>query len=61
VYAHDLTRPDIGFAVAKVFAPGLRHFWRRTAPGRLYDTPVSLGWLDNPIDESGLNPVSMFV
>jgi ribosomal protein S12 methylthiotransferase accessory factor len=61
VYAHDLTRPDVGFAVAKVFAPGLRHFWRRTAPGRLYDTPVALGWLDGPLDESELNPVSMFV
>jgi ribosomal protein S12 methylthiotransferase accessory factor len=44
----DLTRPDIGMPVVKVFAPGLRHFWPRFGPGRLYDVPLSLGWLDRP-------------
>ena len=33
----DHTRPDIGFPVARVVVPGLRHFWARNAPGRLYD------------------------
>jgi ribosomal protein S12 methylthiotransferase accessory factor len=47
----DLTRPDIGMPVVKVFAPGLRHFWPRFGAGRLYDVPVSLGWLDRPGDE----------
>ena len=28
VLAYDLTRPDVGFPVAKVVVPGLRHFWR---------------------------------
>ena len=61
VLVHDLTRPDVGYPVAKVLVPGLRHFWRRLGPGRLYDAPVALGWLDTPIDEPNMNPVSMFV
>ena len=61
VLVHDLSRADTGFHVAKVVVPGLRHFWRRTGPGRLYDVPVALGWIDAPLPESELNPVSMFV
>ena len=57
----DQTRPDIGLPVAKVFVPGLRHFWARFAPGRLYDVPVQLGWLDQPTPESELNPFPMFL
>jgi oxazoline/thiazoline synthase len=40
-----------------VTVPGLRHFYRRFAPGRLYDVPVKLGWLDKPTLENDLNPV----
>ncbi len=54
------TRPDIEIAVARVVVPGLRHFWRRLAPGRLYEVPVKMGWLDKPLTEDELNPVSMF-
>ena len=57
----DQTRPDIGLAVAKVFVPGLRHFWARFAPGRLYDVPVQLGWLPAPLSEDQLNPMPMFL
>jgi bacteriocin biosynthesis cyclodehydratase domain-containing protein len=56
----DQTQPDIGLAVAKVFVPGLRHFWRRLGPGRLYDVPVKLGWLEKPMTEDELNPRSVF-
>lgn len=61
VYALDLTRPDIGLPVVKAIVPGLRHFWARFAPGRLYDVPVSLGWLEEPTAEADLNPVAMFL
>lgn len=54
------SRPDIELSVAKVLTPGLRHFWRRTAPGRLYDVPVRLGWLDQPLAEDEINPVGVF-
>jgi bacteriocin biosynthesis cyclodehydratase domain-containing protein len=53
----DYTRPDIDVPVVRVTVPGLRHFYRRFAPGRLYDVPVKLGWLDKPTLESDLNPV----
>ncbi|MGH3994129.1 MAG: YcaO-like family protein, partial [Pseudonocardiaceae bacterium] len=44
----DQTRPDIGLPVVKVIVPGMRHFWARFAPGRLYDVPVRLGRLAEP-------------
>jgi ribosomal protein S12 methylthiotransferase accessory factor len=53
----DQTRPDIDVPVARVIVPGMRHFYRRFAPGRLYDVPVTLGWLDRPLPESELNPL----
>ncbi|MBJ6763807.1 TOMM precursor leader peptide-binding protein [Myxococcaceae bacterium JPH2] len=57
----DQTRPDIGLSVVKVTVPGLRHFWPRLGPGRLYDVPVRLGWRDAPLDEARLNPVPLFL
>jgi len=56
----DQTRPDIGMPVVKVIVPGLRHFWARYAPGRLYDVPVAMGWLDRPLAEEELNPIPIF-
>ncbi len=57
----DQTRPDIGVSVAKVIVPGLRHFWARYAPGRLYDVPVKMGWMKKPLKEKDLNPLTMFL
>jgi ribosomal protein S12 methylthiotransferase accessory factor len=57
----DQTRADIGLPVVKVFVPGLRHFWARFAPGRLYDVPVRLGWLPQPLSEEQLNPTPMLL
>jgi ribosomal protein S12 methylthiotransferase accessory factor len=55
----DQTRPDIGLPVVKVVVPGLRHFWARFAPGRLYDVPVRLGRLATPKTYDQLNPVPL--
>jgi ribosomal protein S12 methylthiotransferase accessory factor len=52
----DQTRPDVEVPVVRVIVPGLRHFYRRFAPGRLYDVPVTLGLLDRPTPESELTP-----
>ena len=57
----DQTRPDIGLPVVKVVVPGLRHFWARFAPGRLYNVPVQLGWLPQPLGEDQLNPIPHFL
>jgi ribosomal protein S12 methylthiotransferase accessory factor len=59
--AVDKTRPDIGLHVVQVIVPGLRHFWPRFGPGRLYEVPCALGWLPRPLTESELNPVPLFV
>ncbi|HEV3258819.1 MAG TPA: TOMM precursor leader peptide-binding protein [Gemmataceae bacterium] len=57
----DQTRAEIGLPVVKVIVPRLRHFWARFAPGRLYDVPVQLSWLRQPVPEEHLNPVPMFL
>jgi oxazoline/thiazoline synthase len=53
----DQTRPDVGVPVVRVIVPGLRHFYRRFAPGRLYDVPVKLGLRKRALREAGLNPL----
>jgi bacteriocin biosynthesis cyclodehydratase domain-containing protein len=53
----DQTRPDVEVPVVRVIVPGLRHFYRRFAPGRLYDVPVKLGRRDRPLAENELNPL----
>ncbi len=52
----DQTRPDIGMPVARVIVPGMRHFWARFAPGRLYDAPLDMGRRKHPLAEADLNP-----
>jgi oxazoline/thiazoline synthase len=50
------TRPDIDVPVVRVIVPGLRHFYRRFAPGRLYDVPIKLGLQSRSLREDELNP-----
>ncbi|MFD7611898.1 TOMM precursor leader peptide-binding protein [Streptomyces sp. NPDC059828] len=57
----DQTRPDVGLPVVKVVVPGLRHFWARFAPGRLFDVPAEMGWCDRATPYEKLNPVPLFV
>lgn len=57
----DVTRPDLGVPVARVLAPGARSSWRRLGPGRIYDAPVRLGWLDTPTPEERLNSFPFFL
>lgn len=55
----DYTRPDINLKTVKVIVPGLRHFWRRLGPGRLYDVPVKMNWINRKLEEHELNPISL--
>ncbi|WP_405404647.1 TOMM precursor leader peptide-binding protein [Streptomyces sp. NBC_01104] len=57
----DQTRPDLAMPVVKVIVPGMRHFWARLGPGRLYQVPVELGRLSRPTDYGALNPIPLFV
>jgi oxazoline/thiazoline synthase len=52
----DQTRPDVEVPVVRVIVPGLRHFYRRFGPGRLYDVPVKLGLREAPLPEHELTP-----
>lgn len=57
----DQTRPEIGMPVVKVFVPGMRHFWPRYAPGRLFDVPVAEGRIKTALTEEQMNPTAMFL
>lgn len=57
----DQTRPDINMPVVKVMVPGLRHFWPRFAPGRLFEAPVAQGLLSRPTPYTDLNPIPLYV
>jgi ribosomal protein S12 methylthiotransferase accessory factor len=57
----DQTRPEVGLPVVRVVVPGLRHFWPRFGPGRLYDVPVKMGWLEKANTEEELNPIDMMI
>lgn len=53
----DQTRPDVEVPVVRVIVPGLRHFYRRFGPGRLYDVPVALDLRKRATRERDLNPL----
>jgi thiazole/oxazole-forming peptide maturase SagD family component len=57
----NLTRPGVDVPVVRVMAPGLRPAFPRFAPGRLYDVPCALGWREQPLSESELNPFPFFL
>lgn len=61
VFYLDQTRPEVGLSVVKVICPGMRHWWARFAPGRLYDVPVVLDKLTQPRLETELNAVPLFI
>lgn len=57
----DQTRPDIGLPVVRVIVPGMRHYWARFAPGRLFDVPVRLGLRQAATPFAELNPLPLFL
>ena len=59
--ALDQTRVECGMPVAKVFVPGMRPWWARFGPGRLYSVPVEMGWRATPLLEEQLNTCHLTV
>ena len=57
----DLTRRETGVPAVRVVVPGMRHFWARFAPGRLYDVPVRMRWRKQPLGEHELNPIPCMI
>lgn len=56
VLVADLTRSEIGIPAARAVSPQLRDWQPRFGPGRLYEVPVAMKWLDRPNTEATLNP-----
>ena len=56
LYYLDQTRADLGLHAVKVVVPGLRPYWPRFAPGRLFSAPVDAGWTTRFLAENELNP-----
>jgi oxazoline/thiazoline synthase len=57
----DQTRAEAGMRAVKVIVPGMRPWWARFAPGRLYDVPVEIGWQSARLSEEQLNPCHLAV
>jgi oxazoline/thiazoline synthase len=55
------TRSDAGMRAVKVVVPGMRPWWARFAPGRLYDVPVEIGWQHARLSEEQLNACHLAV
>ena len=56
VLLQDVTRPELGICVMRVFGVHMRSWFDRRSPGRLYTVPVSLGLRAEPITEDEVNP-----
>jgi bacteriocin biosynthesis cyclodehydratase domain-containing protein len=56
--AVNLTRPDVLVHAVRAVAPGMRSTRNRRGPGRLYEVPVRLGWLEEARTEAELNPTA---
>lgn len=56
----EQSRPGDPCRVVRALVPGMRSWWPRFAPGRLFDAPVTAGWCDRTGDESSLNPFAIW-
>lgn len=59
VLLQDVTRPELGICVMRVFGVNMRSWFDRRSPGRLYTVPVSLGLRTDPITEDEVNPMTI--
>lgn len=57
----DQSHPEVLLKTVRAIAPGLRHIWGRFAPGRLYEIPAHLGWLNAPSKEAELNSIRCMI
>jgi len=57
----NYSREPLPIKTAKVFVPGLCHIWPQLANARLYQAPVSLGWLEKANSEQSINPQALYI
>lgn len=58
--ALDQTRRPELLHVVRVVVPGLRPWYRRLGPGRLYDVPVAMGWVEIAREEHQMEPQPLY-
>ncbi|RZM85470.1 bacteriocin biosynthesis protein [Pseudoalteromonas rubra] len=61
VIAFEYTRKFSPVSTVKVFVPGLCHIWPQLGNPRLYQTPVKLGWLEQPLTEQTINQQGLYI
>jgi oxazoline/thiazoline synthase len=59
--ALNYSRQPLPIKTAKVWVPGLAHIWPQYANCRLYQVPLTMGWLAEANTEAGLNPQALFI
>jgi len=57
----DYSRPDFPLCTAKVIMPGTCHIFPYRGASRLYDVPVRMGWLSEPLHEAELNNLELLI
>ncbi|MCL1123959.1 YcaO-like family protein [Shewanella surugensis] len=61
VCVFNYSQAAIPLKTVKILVPGLCHIWPQLANERLYQLPVSLGWLDEALDENTINPHWLYI
>ncbi|WP_281557602.1 YcaO-like family protein [Thalassomonas sp. RHCl1] len=59
--AVNYSRAPLPIKAVKVFVPGLCHIWPQLANERLYQAPLTLGWLDKANTESSINQQALYI
>jgi oxazoline/thiazoline synthase len=57
----NYSRASMPVKTAKVFVPGLCHIWPQLGNPRLYQVPVTLGWLNRAKTAADLNPQALYI
>jgi len=57
----NYSRPDIPLFTVNVVVPGLCHIWPQMGCERLYTVPVKMGWQEQVLLESDMNPLKLFI
>ena len=57
----NYSRAPIPLNTAKVWVPGLCHIWPQLGNQRLYQVPVTMGWLQHHHNEQSINQQNLYI
>lgn len=61
VCVFNYSQTAIPLKTVKVLVPGLCHIWPQLANKRLYQLPVTLGWMETALDETSINQHWLYI